>query len=100
GIVAVLAARGVRVALAAPTGRAAKRLSEAIGQSAATLHRLLEWRPREGMFARNRTRPLDADLLVVDEASMLDVRLAADLVAALADGTRLVLVGDVDQLPS
>jgi len=100
GIVAILAAKGLRIALAAPTGRAAKRLSEATGQPAATLHRLLEWRPAEGMFGRNGQRPLDADLLVVDEASMLDVRLAADLVNALADGTRLVLVGDVDQLPS
>jgi exodeoxyribonuclease V alpha subunit len=100
GIVAILAAKGMRIALAAPTGRAAKRLSEATGQPAATLHRLLEWRPAEGMFGRNGQRPLDADLLVVDEASMLDVRLAADLVSALSDGTRLVLVGDVDQLPS
>jgi exodeoxyribonuclease V alpha subunit len=100
GIVGILAGQGLRVALAAPTGRAAKRLSEATGQPAATLHRLLEWRPAEGMFGRNRDRPLEADLLVVDEASMLDVRLAADLLAALADGTRLVLVGDVDQLPS
>jgi exodeoxyribonuclease V alpha subunit len=100
GIVGILAAHGLRVALAAPTGRAAKRLSEATGKPAATLHRLLEWRPGEGIFGRNRQRPLEADLLVVDEASMLDVRLGADLVAACADGTRLVLVGDVDQLPS
>jgi exodeoxyribonuclease V alpha subunit len=100
GIVAILAAKGLHIALAAPTGRAAKRLSEATGQPAATLHRMLEWRPAEGMFGRNSQRPLDADLLVVDEASMLDVRLAADLVGALSDGTRLVLVGDVDQLPS
>jgi exodeoxyribonuclease V alpha subunit len=61
---------------------------------------LLEWRPAEGAFSRNATRPLECDLLVVDEASMLDVRLAADLLAALAPATRLVLVGDVDQLPS
>jgi len=100
GIVAILKAKGLNIALAAPTGRAAKRLSEATGQPAGTLHRLLEWRPAEGNFGRNGQRPLDADLLVVDEASMLDVRLAADLVNALADGTRLLLVGDVDQLPS
>jgi exodeoxyribonuclease V alpha subunit len=100
GIVAILAAKGLSIALAAPTGRAAKRLSEATGKPAATLHRMLEWKPAEGMFGRNGQRPLDADLLVVDEASMLDVRLAADLVNALSDGTRLVLVGDVDQLPS
>jgi exodeoxyribonuclease V alpha subunit len=89
-----------RVALAAPTGRAAKRLQESTGQPAATLHRLLEWRPAEGTFGRNQHHPLEADLLVVDEASMIDVRLAADLLAAIADGTRLVLVGDQDQLPS
>jgi exodeoxyribonuclease V alpha subunit len=100
GIVSILSRKGLRVALAAPTGRAAKRLSEATGQPAATLHRLLEWRPAEGAFGRAAGRTLEADLLVVDEASMLDVRLAADLVSALATGTRLVLVGDVDQLPS
>ena len=100
GIVSTFLACDLRVALAAPTGRAAKRLQEATGQPAATLHRLLEWRPSEGMFGRNRDRPLEADLLVVDEASMVDIRLCADLVAALADGTRLLLVGDQDQLPS
>lgn len=100
GVVSILMAEGARVALAAPTGRAAKRLQEATGQPAATLHRLLEWKPAEGIFGRTEARPLDADLLVVDEASMIDVRLAADLVTALAPGTRLVLVGDVDQLPS
>jgi exodeoxyribonuclease V alpha subunit len=100
GIVASFLRCHLRVALAAPTGRAAKRLQEATGQPAATLHRLLEWRPAEGMFGRNAGRPLDADLLVVDEASMVDIRLCADLVAALASGTRLLLVGDQDQLPS
>jgi exodeoxyribonuclease V alpha subunit len=100
GIVATFLRCNLRVALAAPTGRAAKRLQEATGQPAATLHRLLEWRPAEGMFGRNRERPLETDLLVVDEASMVDIRLCADLVAAVADGTRLLLVGDQDQLPS
>ncbi len=100
GIVSILMRQGLRVALAAPTGRAAKRLSEATGQPATTLHRLLEWRPAEGAFGRSAARPLETDLLVVDEASMLDVRLAADLVSALGPGTRLVLVGDIDQLPS
>ncbi|MEA2697067.1 MAG: exodeoxyribonuclease alpha subunit [Myxococcales bacterium] len=100
GIVSILARKGLRVALAAPTGRAAKRLSDATGEPAATLHRLLEWRPAEGQFGRNAQRPLEADLLVVDECSMLDVRLGADLMNALSSGTRLVLVGDVDQLPS
>lgn len=100
GIVATYLRCRQRVALAAPTGRAAKRLQEATGQPAATLHRLLEWRPAEGKFGRNQANPLQADLLVVDEASMIDVRLCADLLAALEPGTRLVLVGDQDQLPS
>jgi exodeoxyribonuclease V alpha subunit len=100
GIVSILGKKGLRIALAAPTGRAAKRLADQAGAPASTLHRLLEWRPAEGGFGRNATRPLECDLLVVDEASMLDVRLAADLLAALAPATRLVLVGDVDQLPS
>lgn len=100
GIVSTFLRCKLRVALAAPTGRAAKRLQEATGHPAATLHRLLEWRPAEGMFGRNQSRPLDADLLVVDEASMIDIRLCADLTCALASGTRLLLVGDQDQLPS
>jgi exodeoxyribonuclease V alpha subunit len=100
GIVSILARKGLRISLAAPTGRAAKRLADQAGVPASTLHRLLEWRPHEGVFARNATNALDCDLLVVDEASMLDVRLAADLLASLAPATRLVLVGDVDQLPS
>jgi exodeoxyribonuclease V alpha subunit len=98
-----------RVMLAAPTGRAAKRLSEATGRPAQTVHRLLEWgRPqrdvdgfaRSGPFGRRDDNPLDTDLLVVDEASMLDVQLARGLVSAVRPGATLVLVGDVDQLPS
>jgi exodeoxyribonuclease V alpha subunit len=100
GIVSILGKKGLRISLAAPTGRAAKRLADQAGVPASTLHRLLEWRPAEGGFGRNATNPLECDLLVVDEASMLDVRLAADLLAALSPATRLVLVGDVDQLPS
>ncbi len=100
GVVQLCRAAGMEVLLAAPTGRAAKRLAEATGLPAVTLHRLLEWRPTQAAFAHNADNPLQTDLLVVDEASMLDVRLAADLVSALAPGTRLVLVGDVDQLPS
>lgn len=100
---------GRRVMLAAPTGRAAKRLSEATGRTAQTVHRLLEWgkppkkgegRARVGPFGRGGDNPLPADLLVVDEASMLDVQLARGLVAAVRTGATLVLVGDVDQLPS
>lgn len=86
--------------LAAPTGRAARRLAEATGQDGRTLHRLLEWNPRLGRFTRDRTQPLDADGVLVDEASMLDLRLMASLLDALPDGCRLVLVGDADQLPS
>jgi exodeoxyribonuclease V alpha subunit len=95
-------ASGVDVALACPTGRAAKRLSEATGQLARTVHRLLEVQPQDGLlsFARNEANPLDADLVIVDEASMLDLLLAYSLVRAIRPGAHLVLVGDVDQLPS
>lgn len=89
-----------RVSLAAPTGRAAKRMSQACGREASTLHRLLEFTPGEGGFKYDRKRPLDADLVVVDEASMLDTYLLHALVRALPAGCALVLVGDVDQLPS
>src|SRR5262249_33846707 len=92
--------KGRTVLLAAPTGRAAKRLSEATGGSAATLHRLLEFDPRTRAFQRNRDRPLGCDLLLVDEASMLDIPLAHHLLKAVPNGGRLVFVGDVDQLPS
>ena len=100
GIVSILKRKGLTVALAAPTGRAAKRLADATGEPASTLHRLLEWRPANATFARCAARPLEGDLLIVDEASMIDVRLGADLVAALASTARLILVGDIDQLPS
>jgi exodeoxyribonuclease V alpha subunit len=100
GIVSILKRKGLVVALAAPTGRAAKRLADATGAPASTLHRLLEWRPASASFGRCAENPLQADVLIVDEASMVDVRLGADLVAALAPSARLVLVGDVDQLPS
>jgi len=99
-LVEILDRRGERVALAAPTGRAAKRLSEATGRPARTIHRLLEFNPSTATFARGTDDPLDADLLVVDEASMLDVELAHCLLDAVPEGCRLVLVGDADQLPS
>jgi exodeoxyribonuclease V alpha subunit len=90
-----------RVLLAAPTGRAAKRLSETTGREARTLHRLLEFKPAEGMaFQRNEENPLEADLVIVDEASMLDVVLTNHLLKAIPLGAHLLLVGDVDQLPS
>ncbi|MFF2039979.1 ATP-dependent RecD-like DNA helicase [Kitasatospora sp. NPDC058170] len=98
-IVALALAKRAKVVLAAPTGRAAKRLSELTGVEASTVHRLLELRPG-GDAAYDRDRPLDADLVVVDEASMLDLILANKLVKAVAPGAHLLFVGDVDQLPS
>ncbi|WP_437598728.1 ATP-dependent RecD-like DNA helicase [Sorangium sp. So ce590] len=88
------------VRLAAPTGRAAKRMSEATGREAVTLHRLLEFDPKQRKFGRQRGRPIEAGAIVVDEASMLDLALADALLQATSDAARLVLVGDVDQLPS
>ncbi|MER7662419.1 MULTISPECIES: ATP-dependent RecD-like DNA helicase [unclassified Streptomyces] len=98
-VVELARAKKAKVVLAAPTGRAAKRLSELTGAEASTVHRLLELRPG-GDAAYDRDRPLDADLIVVDEASMLDLLLANKLVKAVAPGAHLLLVGDVDQLPS
>jgi exodeoxyribonuclease V alpha subunit len=92
--------RRKRVALAAPTGRAAKRLEELAGEPATTLHRLLGAQGTSGEFLRGEDWPLDADLVVVDEASMLDAELAAALVEACDDGTHLLVVGDPAQLPS
>lgn len=89
-----------RVALAAPTGRAAKRLSESCGIQARTIHRLLKWEPKEGHFTYDRLHPLPCDLLIIDEISMLDIELAASLFQAIRPGTHLVLIGDHDQLPS
>ena len=99
-ILRILTAKAVSVALAAPTGRAAKRLSETTGMEAKTIHRLLEVDPMRGGFKRNADNPLDCDLLVLDETSMVDVPLMASVVKALRDKTGLILVGDVDQLPS
>jgi exodeoxyribonuclease V alpha subunit len=98
-IVALARAKRAKILLAAPTGRAAKRLGELAGLEAATLHRLLQLRPG-GDAAFDREHPLDADLVVVDEASMLDVLLANKLVKAIPPGAHLLFVGDVDQLPS
>jgi len=96
----ILTAKGVRSALAAPTGRAAKRLGEATGLPAHTLHRLLEADPGRGGFRRGPSNPLDCELLVVDETSMVDVPLLHALLRALRPGAALLLIGDVDQLPS
>ncbi|MFG2757327.1 ATP-dependent RecD-like DNA helicase [Streptomyces wuyuanensis] len=98
-IVELARAKKAKVVLAAPTGRAAKRLAELTGAEASTVHRLLELKPG-GDAAYDRDKPLDADLVVVDEASMLDLLLANKLVKAVAPGAHLLLVGDVDQLPS
>ena len=99
-ILTVLRAKGVEVALCAPTGRAAKRLSESTGLEARTVHRLLEAAPKTGGFKRCEENPLQCDLLVIDEASMVDVLLMRSLLKALPDQAALLIVGDVDQLPS
>jgi exodeoxyribonuclease V alpha subunit len=99
-ILEIFAAKGLRCALCAPTGRAAKRLGETTGRGAKTIHRLLEFDPVGGGFKRDRNQPLDVDLVVVDEVSMVDVVLMNQLLRALPPRTCLVLVGDVDQLPS
>jgi exodeoxyribonuclease V alpha subunit len=96
----ILLAKSVTIALCAPTGRAAKRLTESTGLEAKTIHRLLETDPRTGHFRRDENEPLDCDLLVVDETSMVDVPLMRAVLRALPEGSALLLVGDVDQLPS
>jgi exodeoxyribonuclease V alpha subunit len=99
-ILGVLRVRGVRMALCAPTGRAAKRLSDTTGLEAKTIHRLLEVDPRGGGFKRQESHPLECDLLVVDETSMVDVPLMHALLRAVPPAAAVALVGDVDQLPS
>ena len=88
------------IALAAPTGRAAKRMSEACGMEAKTLHRLLEYGGEEGDFARTQDNPLEMDTLIIDEMSMVDIFLMRSVLRAIVPGTRLIMVGDADQLPS
>lgn len=100
GILDIFERKEQQVLLAAPTGRAANRLSETTGSVVKTVHRLLEFDPHSMRFRRNRELPLEADLVVVDEASMLDVPLTNALLQAVPDQARLLLVGDVDQLPS
>src|SRR5262249_34989496 len=99
-ILTILRAKGVAPLLAAPTGRAAKRLSETTGLPAKTIHRLLEFDPRSGGFLRSKDLPLECELLVLDEVSMVDVPLMASLLKALPETAALLIVGDVDQLPS
>ncbi len=99
-ILRILAAKGVRLLLCAPTGRAAKRMSEATGMEARTIHRLLEVDPRTGGFRRGPDNPLECDLLVIDETSMVDILLMHALLKAVPNQAALLIVGDVDQLPS
>jgi len=100
GILRILSAKGVKLLLCAPTGRAAKRMTEATGFEARTIHRLLEADPQRGGFKRGEDNPLDCDLLVVDETSMVDVLLMQALLKAVPDKAAMLIVGDVDQLPS
>jgi exodeoxyribonuclease V alpha subunit len=99
-ILRILAAKGVSLSLCAPTGRAAKRMTEATGFEAKTIHRLLEVDPKTGGFKRGSDNPLECDLLVVDETSMVDVMLMQALIRAVPDHAALLIVGDIDQLPS
>jgi len=99
-ILRILAAKGVQLLLCAPTGRAAKRMTEATGMEAKTIHRLLEFDPKAFGFKRDQGNPLECDLLVVDESSMVDVMLMQSLVNAIPDTAALLIVGDIDQLPS
>ncbi|MCB9590001.1 MAG: ATP-dependent RecD-like DNA helicase [Polyangiaceae bacterium] len=99
-ILSVFLGAQLEVRLAAPTGRAAKRLSEATGRDASTIHRLLEYDPRGGGFQKSADEPLDVGAVIVDEASMIDLTLAESLLAAIPPAARVVIVGDADQLPS
>jgi exodeoxyribonuclease V alpha subunit len=99
-ILRILAAKGVSLSLCAPTGRAAKRMTEVTGFEAKTIHRLLEVDPKGGGFKRGSDNPLDCDLLVVDETSMVDIMLMQALMRAVPDDAALLIVGDIDQLPS
>lgn len=99
GIIEAFKARGKQILLAAPTGRAAKRMTEATGMEAKTLHRLLEYNPKDG-YKRNDENPFEGDVLIVDECSMIDILLFYNLMKAIPANMRLILVGDIDQLPS
>lgn len=99
-LLAILRRAKVSFVLAAPTGRAAKRMAESAGEEAMTIHRLLEYNPREGGFQRSEDRPLEVDFVIVDETSMVDLALMDHLLCAVEPRSHLILVGDVDQLPS
>jgi exodeoxyribonuclease V alpha subunit len=98
-ILRILGAKRIELLLCAPTGRAAKRMTETTGHEAKTIHRLLETNPKTGGFRRNEDNPLSCDLLVVDETSMVDIPLMNALMKAVDDRTAVLFVGDVDQLP-
>jgi len=100
GLLDIFAMKGLDILLAAPTGRAAKRMEAATGREARTIHRLLEFSPKNGGFMRDETNPLNAGLIVIDEASMVDITLMHSLLKAVPASARLFFVGDVDQLPS
>lgn len=100
GIIEILSTHGVSIALAAPTGRAAKRLSETTHMAASTIHRLLKWNPQLGRFTFNESVPLEADVIIIDETSMVDIMLAHHLMKAIPAKASLIFVGDIDQLPS
>ena len=99
-LIQILEQKNQRILLASPTGRAAKRLAEVTFRKAKTIHRLLEYSPKEGGFKRNEDNPLEADLVIIDEVSMVDILLMNHLLKAIPQIATLVLVGDVDQLPS
>ena len=99
-IIRLLKAMGKTVALAAPTGRAAQRLTEVSALEAKTIHRLLQWTPQNNGFSKDEDNPINAQAIVIDEASMIDLRLAASLLDAIATNTQIILIGDTDQLPS
>ena len=99
-LVDIYRGKGLEVVLSAPTGRAAKRMSESVGSDARTIHRLLKWNPVTNRFTFSADNPLEGDVFIFDETSMIDVKLAAELLAAIPDGAAVVWVGDTDQLPS
>lgn len=99
GIISAYKQAGCKILLAAPTGRAAKRMSEATGMEAKTIHRLLEYKPPEG-YQKNEEHPLEGDVLILDECSMVDIMLMYNLLKAIPEHMSLILVGDIDQLPS
>ncbi len=99
GIISAYKMAGYKILLAAPTGRAAKRMAEATGMEAKTIHRLLEYKPPEG-YQKNGDKPLEGDVLILDECSMVDIMLMYNLLKAIPEHMSLVLVGDIDQLPS